>query len=80
MNCPDCNMDFVYTTYIRTMKRNEKSHRSKQTWTSIGRHCINCGYTAVDLDTANRRAIMARRMNRDKQIPMKLNEREEQAT
>lgn len=77
MNCPDCNLDFVYTTYIRVMKRSDKTHRSRQTWQPVGRHCINCGYTAHDLTTENRRAIMARRLNRDKQLQMKLNEAEE---
>ncbi len=37
-----CNSTLVYTTYIRVMKRNEKTHRSKQQFVPVGLLCLDC--------------------------------------
>lgn len=68
MNCPRCQGAFVYTTYIRVMRRSEKTHRSRQTWQPVGRSCVNCGDYTQTLTLEMRRAIMTRRINTDRQL------------
>ncbi len=72
MNCVNCNQAFAYTTYIRVMKRSEKTHRSRQTWQAIGHYCVNCGHSVEYLDDKSRRAIMTRRLNHDRQMKLDL--------
>lgn len=74
MNCQLCGLDFMYTSYIRVMRRNEKTHRSKQTWIPVGRTCVNCGANVNTLEEPMRRDIINRRTSKDKQLKLKLNE------
>ncbi len=74
MDCVKCNEPYAYTTYIRVMRRSEKTHRSRQVWLPIGRHCVNCGYSVQDLDNPTRRAIIARRVDFVRQQKMKLDD------
>lgn len=70
MHCPQCQGSYVYTTYVRVMRRSEKTHRSRQTWLPFGRACINCDYTVITIEMKTRRDIMARRANTDRQLKL----------
>ncbi len=50
--CSYCNSSLAYTTYIRTLRRNPSSHRSKQVYVPAGILCLDCGHTQPTLDLA----------------------------
>ncbi len=72
MDCVKCNEAFAYTSYIRVMKRSEKTHRSRQVWLPMGIYCVSCGHSVQNLDDRSRRAIIARRQDFVRQQKMKL--------
>ncbi len=74
MYCSNCQGKFVYTMYIRVMRRSEKSHRSRQTWQASGLYCMNCRYFVDTLPPEMRKSILARRVNQDRQISMGLDD------
>ncbi len=74
MDCVKCNEAFAYTTYIRVMKRSEKTHRSRQVWLPVGHYCVSCGHSVQYLDDTNRRAIIARRKDFVRQQKMNLDD------
>ncbi len=40
--CIHCTSNLVYTQYIRVMRRNEKTHRSKQQFIPMSLICLDC--------------------------------------
>ncbi len=74
MDCMKCNEPFAYTSYIRVMKRSDRTHRSRQVWVPIGHYCVSCGHAVEYLDEPSRRAIIARRQDFVRQQKMKLDD------
>lgn len=72
MDCTTCQGTFVYTTYVRVMRRSEKTHRSRQTWQAMGRYCMNCQTFTDTLEEPMQKAILTRRLNQDRQMKLTL--------
>lgn len=72
MICPQCQGPFIYTTYVRVMRRSEKTHRSRQTWQPYGRVCMNCDYHAETMEDRTRQAIIARRVSTNRQLKLQI--------
>lgn len=48
------------TLYIRSKRRNDKTHRSSQSWIAIGTICLDCGHLTLFEITWNRERELTR--------------------
>ncbi len=63
-SCTNCTGTLMYTTYIRTLVRNETTHRSKQQYVPIGIVCLDCKALQYSMLSQQRiAAIRLRRLN-----------------
>ncbi len=67
--CTYCHSALCYTTYIRTVRRNAKSHRSKQAYLPAGTLCLDCLQVETTLDAALTKQIRKRRSKPSPPLP-----------
>jgi len=60
-----CNSKLVYTSYIRVMKYNDKTHRSKQQYVPVGLLCLDCAALQMTLSDISKSVIRGRRFLAD---------------
>jgi len=61
MICNECGSNLSYTTYIRSVRRSEKTHHTRQAWIPAGRLCLDCKYHQTTLDAEEVRITRRRR-------------------
>lgn len=66
--CTHCSSTLVWTTYCRSMKRNEKTHRSKQAYIPVGKLCLHCGFYQDMLSEEERVRMITRRVGLQKRL------------
>ncbi len=58
--CPSCNRHTEYTTYIRSVRRNERTHHNKQSWLPVGFVCVFCEHFTFTMEPAQKQITLSR--------------------
>ncbi len=48
--CPACSRHSEYTAYVRSVRRNSKTHHNKQAWIPVGFVCVYCEHFTFTMD------------------------------
>ncbi len=61
MICGQCTSTLIYTTYVRAMRRNARTHRSKQAYIAAGLLCLDCNNFQLTIEPEEVERIRERR-------------------